>query len=153
MNTAAGRMDAPKCLDGADDINRLRGALKKSPRDLLFFELAIRTGLHAKDLLKLTVADLDGLKSGQELKLRRIPKASNRIVMTPAIQRAFASRVRQASLSGDDFLFRSQKGGRPLSLVSLSRLVSGWFVAAGLPGLSGVLTLRRTWVIISRNMS
>lgn len=145
VKTTAGRMDAAKFIDRADDINRLRGALKKSPRDLLFFELAIRTGLHAKDLLKLTVADLDGLKPGQELKLRRIPKDSNRIVMTPAIQRAFASRVRQSSLSGDDFLFGSQKGGRPLSLVSLSRLVSSWFAAAGLPGLSGVLTLRRTW--------
>ncbi len=132
MNTTAGRVDAPKFLNGANDINRLRGVLRKSPRDLLFFELAIRTGMHAKDLLKLTVADLDGLKPGQELKLRRIPKASNRIVITPAVQRAFASRVRQASLSGDDFLFRSQKGGRPLSLVSLSRLVSGWFAAAGM---------------------
>ena len=138
-------MDAAKFIDRVDDINRLRGVLRKSPRDLLFLELAIRTGLHAKDLLKLTVADLDGLKPGQELKLRRIPKASNRIVMTPAIQRAFASCVRQSSLSGDDFLIRSQKGGQPLSLVSLSRLVSSWFAAAGLSGLSGALTLRRTW--------
>lgn len=138
-------MNAAKFIDRANDINRLRDVLRKSPRDLLFFELAIRTGLHAKDLLKLTVADLDGLKSGQELRLHRIPKASNRIVMTSAIQRAFASRVRQSSLSGDDFLFGSQKGGRPLSLVSLSRLVSSWFAAAGLSGLSGALTLRRTW--------
>ena len=145
MKKTAGRMDAHKFIDRVDDINRLRGVLRKSPRDLLFFELSIRTGLHAKDLLKLTVADLDGLKPGQELKLRRIYKASNRIVMTSAIQRAFASHVRQSSLSNDDFLFRSQKGGRPLSLVSLSRLFSSWFAAAGLPGLSGVLTLRRTW--------
>jgi DNA-binding GntR family transcriptional regulator len=145
MKKTAGRMDAHKFIDRVDDINRLRGVLRKSPRDLLFFELAIRTGLHAKDLLKLTVADLYGLKPGQELKLRRIYKASNRIVMTSAIQRAFASHVRQSILSNDDFLFRSQKGGRPLSLVSLSRLFSSWFAAAGLPGLSGVLTLRRTW--------
>ena len=104
MKTTAGRMNAVKFIDRAVDINRLRSVLRKSPRDLLFFELAIRTGLHAKDLLKLTVADLDGLKSGQELKLRRIPKASNRIVMTPAIQRAFASRVRQSNLSGEVLL-------------------------------------------------
>jgi DNA-binding GntR family transcriptional regulator len=128
-----------------DDINRLRLLLRKSPRDLLFFELAIRTGLHAKDLLKLTVADLKGLKPGQDLKLSRIPKISNRIVMTPSIRRIFLSYVEESSLSDADFLFRSKKGGRPLTQVSLSRLASRWFEAAGLPGLSGTLTLRRTW--------
>ena len=145
MKGASGRPYASKSLDKADDIQRIRKMLRKNPRDLLFYELAIRTGLHAKDLLKLTVADLDGLKPGEEFNLHRIPKASNRIVMTPTIHRIFSSYVLQAKLSGGDSLFRSQKGGRPLTLVSLSRLVRNWFEAVGLPGMGGALTLRRTW--------
>ena len=89
MKAEPERPGPPQFIASVDDINRLRAVLRKSPRDLLFFELAIRTGLHAKDLLNLSVADLRGLKPGQELKLRRIPKISNRIVMTPSIQRPF----------------------------------------------------------------
>jgi len=139
------RPGPPRFIATVDDINRLRAVLRKCPRDLLFFELAIRTGLHAKDLLNLSVGDLRGLKPGQELKLRRIPKISNRLVITPSIQRLFSSYVERLKLSDGDYLFRSNKGGGPLTLVSLSRLVSRWFVAAGLSGLSGALTLRRTW--------
>ena len=145
MKAATWRADATKFIEKADDINRLRSVLRKSPRDLLFFEIAIHTGLHAKDLLNLTVSDLEGLKPGQELRLRRIRKTSNRIVVSPAIHRIYSTYVRDANLSGGDYLFRSQKGGRPLTLVSLSRLFSNWFMAAGLSVSDGVLALRRTW--------
>lgn len=145
MKAASGRGDQAKFIENEGDINRLRSVLKEAPRDLLFFELAIRTGLHAKDLLRLTVADLMGSTPGQELKLRCIPKASNRILVSPAIHRIFSAHVRRSNLSSGDYLFRSQKGGRPLTLVSLSRLVSSWFEAAGLSVSGGVLSLRRTW--------
>ncbi len=145
MGAASGRKNHAKFIENTGDINRLRSALKETPRDLLFFELAIRTGLHAKDLLKLTVADLMRSAPGQELEIHSIPKASNRILVSPAIHRIFSAYVRQENLSGGDYLFRSQKGGKPLTLVSLSRLVSGWFKAAGFSGLGGVLCLRRTW--------
>jgi DNA-binding GntR family transcriptional regulator len=144
MKAAARHADATNFIETADDINRLRSVLRKNPRDLLFFEIAIHTGLHAKDLLNLTVADLEELNPGHELRLRRILKASNRIVVSPAIHRIYSTYVREANLSGGDYLFRSQKGGRPLTLVSLSRLVSSWFEAAGLSILGGVLALRRT---------
>ena len=68
-------------------------------------------------------AFVDKSKPGQELKLRRIPKISNRLVITPSIQRLFSSYVERLQLSDGDYLFRSNKGGGPLTLVSLSRLV------------------------------
>jgi len=145
MKAEPERPGPPRFIATVDDINRLRAVLRKCPRDLLFFELAIRTGLHAKDLLSLSVGDLRGLKPGQELKLRRIPKISNRLVITPSIQRLFSSYVERLQLSDGDYLFRSNKGGGPLTLVSLSRLASRWFKTAGFPGLSGTLALRRTW--------
>lgn len=145
MKAASGPKGLAKFIETTGDINRLRSSLKEAPRDLLFFELAIRTGLHAKDLLKLTVADLMASTPGQELEIHSIPKASNRIFVSPAIHRIFSAYVNQAHLSCGDYLFRSQKGGKPLTLVSLSRLVSSWFKAASLPVLGGVLCLRRTW--------
>ena len=57
MKAASGPKGLAKFIENTGDINRLRSSLKEAPRDLLFFELAIRTGLHVKDLLKLTVAD------------------------------------------------------------------------------------------------
>ena len=134
MKAEPERPGPPRFIATVDDINRLRAVLRKCPRDLLFFELAIRTGLHAKDLLNLSVGDLRGLKPGQELKLRRIPKISNRLVITPSIQRLFSSYVDRLQLSDGDYLFRSNKGGGPLTLVSLSRLASRWFVAGRLSG-------------------
>src|SRR5512137_518601 len=109
MKAEPERPGPPRFIATVDDINRLRAVLRKCPRDLLFFELAIRTGLHAKDLLNLSVGDLRGLKPGQELKLRRIPKISNRLVITPSIQRLFSSYVERLQLSDGDYLFRSNK--------------------------------------------
>ncbi|MFO7708403.1 MAG: FCD domain-containing protein [Desulfobacterales bacterium] len=132
-------------IETAGDISRLRKTLKNRLRDLLFFELAIQTGMHAKDLLNLRVADFENLKPGQELRLPRIPKASNRIVVSRATYGLFSTYVREENLSRVDCLFRSQKGGGPLTIVSLSRLVSKWFRTAGLSVTGGVLVLRRTW--------
>ncbi len=132
-------------IKNSEDLLRLRRMLKGRPRDLLFFELAVGTGLHAKDLLPLTAGDLAGLRAGEELKLGHLRKSSNRIVMKPAILRAYREHVRASGLAAQDFLFRSRKTGRPLTLVSLSRLVTQWFRKAGLNGVSGILALRRTW--------
>src|SRR5512136_168793 len=104
MKAASGRGDQAKFIENMGDINRLRSALKEAPRDLLFFELAIRTGLHAKDILRLTVADLMRSTPGQELEIHSIPKASNRIFVSPAIHRIFSAYVSKANLSGGDYL-------------------------------------------------
>jgi DNA-binding GntR family transcriptional regulator len=128
-----------------EDIVRLRSTLRLNPRDLLFFELAIQTGLYAKDLLQLKVSDLEGLKPGQELNTGKAHPAVGRSAMTSSIRRAFLAHVRKRGLSGSDYLFPSRKGGRPLTLISMSRLASSWFNAAGLPDLHGALTLRRIW--------
>jgi DNA-binding GntR family transcriptional regulator len=65
--------------------------------------------------------------------------------MTPGIRRLLEHYVAGLALADGDYLFRSSKGGGPLTLVSLSRLVSRWFQAAGLRGMGGALALRRTW--------
>jgi GntR family transcriptional regulator, colanic acid and biofilm gene transcriptional regulator len=128
-----------------EDITQLRSVLRRSPRDLLLFELATQTGLYAKDLLQLKVTDLDGVKSGQELKLNQTHRSTGRPIMTNSIRRAFTAHIRKSDLAGSDYLFLSRKGHYPLTLISLSRLVSIWFKNANLPYLHGILDLRRIW--------
>jgi len=139
------RTNTTKFIKKTDDLNRLRSVLRKRPRDLLFLEMAIHSGLHAKDLLNLRVADLRGVKPGEKLRLHRIDRASNQLVVSSAIHRIFRNYLREESLTDEDYLFRSQKGGLPLTLVSQSRLVSRWFEEAGLSISGGILALRRTW--------
>lgn len=136
-------MDGNDLTVKVEDITRLRNILRLRSRDLLFFELAIHSGLYAKDLLQLKVSDLESLKPGQELRLSGNEAAGSK--MTSSIQRAFAAHIRGADLSSHDYLFPSRKGSNPLTLVSLSRLVSSWFKSAGLPELHGFLTIRRIW--------
>jgi len=45
----------------------------------------------------------------------------------------------------DERLFKSRKGDGALSLTSASRLVRSWFDQVGLKGMSGFLSLRKTW--------
>jgi GntR family transcriptional regulator, colanic acid and biofilm gene transcriptional regulator len=129
----------------AEDITLLRSVLRRNPRDLLLFELATQTGLYAKDLLQLRVRDLDSLKSGQELKLNQTHRSTGRPIMTNSIRRAFTTHIRKSNLAGSDYLFLSRKGHYPLTLISLSRLVSSWFKNSNLPYLHGILNLRRIW--------
>jgi DNA-binding GntR family transcriptional regulator len=145
LNEVDWRTDTTKFIHKTDDLNRLRSVLRKSPRDLLFLEMAIHSGLHAKDLLILKVADLRGVKPGEKLRLRRIVGASNQLVLSSVIYRIFLNYLREENLTDEDYLFRSQKGGMPLTLVSQSRLVSRWFEEAGLSISGGILALRRTW--------
>lgn len=145
MKEADWRTDTTKFIKKPDDLNRLRNVLRNRPRDLLFLEMAIHSGLHAKDLLNLRVADLKGLNPGEQLRLRRIIGASKQLVVSSAIHRIFRNYLREEGLTDEDYLFRSQKGGLPLTLVSQSRLVNRWFEEAGLSISGGILALRRTW--------
>jgi DNA-binding GntR family transcriptional regulator len=136
--TRSGRLTQP--ITNTEDINAIRTLLRDRPRDLLFFELAIQTGRPARRLLSLKVKDLDVQPSP--------PEGSGNVgglIMSRSLQRLLLNHVKAASLAEADYIFRSRKGGGPLSLVSLSRLVKGWFQAAGLSGFSGILSLRRTW--------
>ena len=140
------RTDTTLFIEKTDDLNRLRSVLKKRPRDLLFLEMTIHSGLRAKDLLNLKVADLRGVKPGGTLRLRRIVGAPDQLVLNSAIHRIFSNYLREEGLTDEDYLFRSQKGGMPLTLVSQSRLVGRWFEEAGLSISGGILALRRTWL-------
>ena len=56
-----------KSISDPRDIERLRTLLNSRPRDLLLFDLAIETGMPAKQLIGLKIKDLHGLEVGEKL--------------------------------------------------------------------------------------
>ena len=71
--------------------------------------------------------------------------------MNETIYRTFQLHLKKENLNADDFLFKSRKGAEPLSLTSVSHLVRKWFDNAGLKGLSGASSLRKTWQFHNQN--
>lgn len=137
-----------KPIHDPKDIERIRGRLAGNSRDLLLFDTATQTGLPAKHWLKLKYKHFKGLKIGDSLPLSDGFKPLGRTpLMTKVLYQTFMKFINEYSPHEDDYLFRSKKGSGPLSLPSVSRLVKGWLKGAGLIGISGLLTLRKTWEV------
>ena len=129
-----------------EDIGRLRHLLSDKPRDLLMFDLATQTGLRLQDLVAIKVGDLFPYQVGDRVALRgHKDDARLNVTMTPRLFRSFHAYLESASPGMDEYLFKSRKGGGPLTKTSVSRLVQNWFSAAGVDGLSGWSSLRKTW--------
>jgi GntR family colanic acid and biofilm gene transcriptional regulator len=135
-----------KPIDKPQDLDRIRELVRSKTRDLLLFDLAVETGVPAKQLLRLRVGDLLGLKVGDRLpSLQRKESRDRPATIGLRSHKTFGQFMVQKKPGLEDYLFKSRKGNGPLSLSSASRLVSGWFKQAGLNGMSGLLSLRKTW--------
>jgi len=129
-----------------EDIDRLRNMLQGKPRDLLMFDLATQTGLRLKDLVAIKVEDLISYRIGERIPLQFYENDSiPSVLMTERLFRSLHAYLAAANPGMDDYLFKSRKGKGPLTKTSVSRLVQHWYALAGLKGLSGWSSLRRTW--------
>ncbi len=135
-----------KPIDNPQDLDRIRALVRSKTRDLLLIDLAVETGVPAKQLLRLKVGDLYELNIGDRLPSLQSKEGSD-IPATIGLRsyKTFGRFMAQKKPGLEDYLFKSRKGNGPLSLSSASRLVSGWFKQAGLNGMSGLLSLRKTW--------
>ena len=137
-----------------ESVAKLRHILLRTPRDLLLFDLAVQTGMGINHLIRLKVKDLSDLQIGATL-----PEtdSKNRSVSAPVLNQqcydTFQWYVQTINPKPDDFLFPSRKGGGPLNLTSASHLIKKWFDDAGITGLSGARTLKKTWEIFYRTDS
>ena len=128
------------------DIERLRTILSDKPRDLLLFDLAIQTGLRMKDILSIRVRDLSSVEVGHQIRLGEEPGGLPRaIMMSERIHETLNKYLEAADLAPDDFLFKSPKGPRPLTLSTVSNIINGWFQSADIKGPTGAKSLRKTW--------
>jgi DNA-binding GntR family transcriptional regulator len=133
-------------ISNSTDIDRIRRIIIANIRDLLLFDLAIETGVPAKQLLLLKVKDLLGFDIGERISsLSGKQQRDEPVVMGPLTYESFREYLRIKQPGQDDLLFKSRKGGGQLSVPSASRLVSSWFDRAGMKQMSGFLSLRKTW--------
>ncbi len=135
-----------KPIDNPKDLDRIRALVRSKTRDLLLFDLAVETGVPANQLLRLKVGDLHELKVGDRLPSLQGKEGRHKPATIGLRSHKTLGRFMAQKKPGlEDYLFKSRKGNGPLSLSSASRLVSGWFKRAGLTGMSGLLSLRKTW--------
>jgi DNA-binding GntR family transcriptional regulator len=128
------------------DVDRVRRAIVPNIRDLLLFNLAVETGVAANQLLSLYVKDLAGLNVGEKISVLSGKQDRNDpVVMGQQTHETFQHYLQTNRPMADELLFKSRKGNGALSLSSASRLASGWFDQVGLKGMSGFLSLRKTW--------
>jgi len=133
-------------IPSSTDIDRIRHSIKLKIRDLLLFDLAVETGVTASQLLQLRVKDLAGLNEGDEIHVLCGKQERNgTVTMGPKTYKSFQHYFLKNRPGLNDPLFKSRKGKDALSLPSASRLVSSWFDQVGLKGMSGFLSLRKTW--------
>ncbi|MEW5723225.1 MAG: FCD domain-containing protein [Thermodesulfobacteriota bacterium] len=129
-------------------LERFRSLLSGRPRDLLFFELATRTGLPASYLLNLKVKDLALNESEVYLKANMEDNIISRpLVIDEPFRNTLKGYLTEIRASEDDYLFPSRKGGGPLTIASASRMVRGWFKQLKVKSPGGLLSLRRAYLL------
>lgn len=141
-------------LPSLQDIDQIRSLIRSKVRDLLLFDIAVETGITASRLLRLKVKDLRGLDVGDPLiSLNGELYRKEFVTLGLRTHETFKRYLKEINPKLDDFLFKSRKGSGPLSISSASRMVSSWYKDAGLKGLSGLLSLRKTWELYYRPLA
>ncbi len=127
------------------DLKKIRLLLRNRPRDLLLFDLATQTGVPMQNLLLLRVEAFTGIEIGSKLPLNQTgTNLMEPLVMTKALYRTFQQYITEANPKPGEYIFKSRKGVKPLTLSSVSRMVTSWYKATGLDYLCGVTSLRKT---------
>jgi DNA-binding GntR family transcriptional regulator len=136
-------------ISNPQDIERIRSILAERPRDRLLFELAVHSGAKLNDMLNLKVTDLRQAFTGRASSTYNSALFENMDAVGP-VREAFERCCAEKEMTEDDFLFQSRKGGGPLRPSSASLLINRWYKEAGLLGLSGATSLRKTHSLLSR---
>ena len=135
-------------------LHAIKQRLAATPRELLLFTLGINNGVRAGDLLRITVNDVRTAGPGEVVRLRekrtggQIP-----LVLTPGAHQAlwrYLERLRPPALPDNMYLFANDAGWTPLKTAELDRLVRQWTAEAGLVGVFGAHTLRKTFGFYQR---
>lgn len=124
-----------------EKIEEIQEILKRqSMRDWLLFTIGINSGLHLNDLLTLKVKDLKG-KSRVTIREEKTRKEKT-FVIHPQLAEKINEYI--AYMSDEDFLFPSQRTGRPIKRIRVYRILNEAAKQAGLDDI-GTHTLRKTF--------
>jgi site-specific recombinase XerD len=128
------------------DIKSISKLLKSKPRDLLLWIMGINNGLRAMDLVKIKVAQVEHLKSGDVLNIIESKTGKDNIlVINCSVYKALQRYLKECEPASSDYLFKSRKGSGHISSQSVGRMVKSWTADINLNGQYGAHTLRKTW--------
>jgi len=128
-------------------IQKLKDLLADNPRDLCLFTLGINTAYRAKELVSITVGQVEHLKVGDRLEIMQSKNGKYRAVTLnnnaiEAIQTCIAN---HPSPTPDAPLFFSKTSKNPLKSNTVSKYMKGWCNQLGMLGNYGSHSMRKTW--------
>jgi integrase len=133
------------------DIRAITTLLASSPRDHLLFTMGVNNGLRTGDLLRLRVRDVRDKQPGEAIVIvEQKTKKKNYLMINKPVHKSLQVYLETVDPEDDDFLFASRKGGGPLTVPSVNRLIKSWTDQVNLPGRYGAHSLRKTWGYIQR---
>jgi integrase len=133
------------------DIKAVRKLLSDNLRDHLLFVMGINNGLRTGDLLKLKVTDVKDMKAGDSIKIKEGKTGKqNILVINKTVHKVLQQYLTESNLNDNDYLFKSRKGNRPISIQAVNALIKGWTKSINLRGNYGAHSLRKTWGYIQR---
>lgn len=125
-----------------EKIEIVKRILKENgSRDYLLFLIGINSGLRISDLLKLKVADV---KNKEYIEL--IEQKTNKYKRFP-ITKSFKHELEEfiSCKDGEEWLFKSKRGKRPITRIQAYRIISKACLKAGITAHIGTHTLRKTF--------
>ncbi len=145
-------MKTQETLNSLNDIERIREQISDKPRDLLLFDFASQTGLKMVNLLPLRIVDVKYLKVGESFPYSGSqPLGFDGGIMTEFLKKAIQNYLNKTGAKDNDYLFKSRKSSKAITITSASRLVKSWFQSAGYKGETGARSLQKAWVLYFRN--
>ncbi|MFC1552691.1 tyrosine-type recombinase/integrase [Candidatus Latescibacterota bacterium] len=128
----------------SEDIDRIKMMLFGNPRNYTLFILGINTNLRASDLCGITVGQVRGLKTMDEIEIKEKKTGkTRRITLNNACIDAINGLLRSKDFSDSDYLFKGQRG--PIRPETVHALVKSWAKEIKLKGNYGSHSLRKTW--------
>lgn len=135
------------------NIKAIRKILSDNPRNHLLFVMGINNGLRTGDLLKLKVGDVKGLREGDNINIKEGKTGKqNILVINKTVHKVLTQYLNEYKLNDNDYLFKSRKGNRPISIQAVNAYLKQWTSAINLKGNYGAHSLRKTWGYFQRKM-
>ena len=115
--------------------------------------MGTNNGLRTGDLLKLKVGDVKGMKVGDTLIIKEGKTGKrNILVMNKSIHKSLQIYLEALKPIDDDFLFRSRKGSKAVTVQCVNNMVKKWVGEINLKGNYGAHSLRKTWGYVQRTV-
>jgi len=135
------------------DIKAIRKIISANSRNHLLFVMGINNGLRTGDLLKLKVGDVRLLKEGDSINIKEGKTGKqNILVINKTVHKVLNQYLSESKLKDDDYLFKSRKGNKPISIQAVNAYLKKWTSAINLRGNYGAHSLRKTWGYFQRKM-